>query len=115
MFVNNGHDDTDQRGWYRYQVVDTAKRLDYFANIRDFHSWVRIAFDTTAGRSEILLSFHTVGREYRGVIGASMCFYRRQQADGRGAATALASGTRIEVAERPVSENSRADGRCRAA
>lgn len=84
VFVDVGRDDTDQRGWYRYQVVDTAKRLDYFANMRDFHSWVRIAFVTAGGRSEILLSFHTVGREYRGVVGASVCFYRRQRTDGEG-------------------------------
>ncbi len=84
VFVDVGRDDSDQRGWYRYQVVDTAKRLDYFANMSNFHSWVRIAFVTAAGRSEILLSFHTVGREYRGVIGASMCFYRRQRTDGEG-------------------------------
>ena len=82
IFVNTGHDHTEQRGWYRYQVVDTARRLGYFANMRDYHEWVRIAFDTESGRSEILLSFHTVGRDYRGVVGASMGFYRRQRADG---------------------------------
>ena len=84
IFVNSGHDDTEQRGWYRYQVVDTARRLGYFANMRDYHEWVRIAFNTESGRSEILLSFHTVGPDYRGVVGASMCFYRRQRADGEG-------------------------------
>ena len=84
IFVDTGLDDTEQRGWYRYQVVDTAQRLGYFANIRDYHEWVRIAFMTESGRSEILLSFHTVGRDFRGVVGASMCFYRRQRGDGDG-------------------------------
>ena len=82
IFVTTGHDDTEQRGWYRYQVVDTAQRLGYFANMRDYHEWVRIAFVTESGRSEILLSFHAVGHNYRGIVGASMCFYRRQRADG---------------------------------
>ena len=84
IFADEGDDDTERRGWYRHQVVDTAKRLGYFANIRDYHEWVRIAFVTESGRSEILLSFHTVGRDFRGVVGASMCFYRRQRADGEG-------------------------------
>ncbi len=52
--------------------------------MRDFQEWVRIAFVTESGRSEILLSFHTVGRDYRGIVGASMCFYRRQRAHGEG-------------------------------
>ena len=84
IFADEGDDDTERRGWYRHQVVDTAKRLGYFANMRDYHEWVRIAFVTESGRSEILLSFHTVGRDFRGVVGASMCFYRRQRADGEG-------------------------------
>ena len=85
FFVDECSDDNaERRGWYRYQVVDTARRLDYFANLRDHHEWVRLALVTESGRSEILLSFHTVGREFRGVIGASMCFYRRQRSGGEG-------------------------------
>ena len=83
FMIEGADDDTEWRGWYRHQVVDTARDLDYFANVRDYHEWVRLAFDTESGRSEILLSFHTVGRDYRGVVGASMCFYRRQ-AGGEG-------------------------------
>ena len=74
-------DDNERRTWNRYQIVDTAKRLDYFANIRDYHSWVRLVLITESGRSEILLSFHAVGPEYRGIVGASMCFYRRSQSE----------------------------------
>ncbi|MCY4193985.1 MAG: Fic family protein, partial [bacterium] len=67
----------DRRSWYRKQVIDTAKHFDYWANSGSYHSWVRIVFITETGRSEILLSFHTVGREFRGVIGATMCFFRK--------------------------------------
>ncbi|MDE0605543.1 MAG: Fic family protein [Acidimicrobiaceae bacterium] len=73
--------DTDRRKWNRYQIVQTARELDYFANTRDHHEWVRLAIDTENGRSEILTSFHAIGTEYRGLVGVSMCFYRRQQAD----------------------------------
>ncbi len=85
IFVIEGtDDDIERRGWHRHQVVDTARHLDYFANLRDYHEWVRLAFKTESGRSELLLSFHTIGRDFRGVVGASMCFYRRQ-AGGEGA------------------------------
>ena len=85
IFVIQGtDDDIERRGWYRHQVVDTARHLDYLANLRDYHEWVRLAFETESGRSELLLSFHTIGRDFRGVVGASMCFYRRQ-AGGEGA------------------------------
>ena len=84
VFVDTGHDDTERRGWYHYQVVDTAKQLDYFANLRDYHAWVRLALQSPAGRSELLLSFHAVGRgQYHGAIGGSMCFYRKLQTGNR--------------------------------
>ena len=84
IHVDSEADNIDQRHWYRYQVIETAKELDYFANLREYHSWVKTAFVTMSTRSEILLSFHTVGRDFRGLIGASVSFYRRQQADADG-------------------------------
>ena len=80
VFVDEGRStDHSRRSWNRYQVVETAKRFDYYANFRDHQSWVRLAFNTETGRSEILLSFHAVGYDFRGVMAASMCFYRRPQ------------------------------------
>ncbi|MYH87241.1 MAG: hypothetical protein F4125_01170 [Acidimicrobiaceae bacterium] len=73
--------DIERRKWNRYQIVQTARELDYFANTRGHHEWVRLAIITENGRSEILTSFHAIGTEYRGLVGVSMCFYRRQQAD----------------------------------
>lgn len=82
VFTDVGlNDDLERRKWNRYQIVDAAKKLDYFANMRDYHSWVRLVLITESGRSEMLLSFHTIGPEYRGIIGASLCFYRRSQGE----------------------------------
>ena len=75
---NGTDDDPRRRTWNRQQVFRTAAHFDYFANLRVHHEWVRLAFDTENGRSEILTSFHGIGREFRGLIGVSMCFYRRQ-------------------------------------
>ncbi len=71
-------DDPRRRAWNRQQVFRTARHLDYFANVRAHHEWVRLAFDTENGRSEILASFHGIGKDFRGLVGVSMCFYRRQ-------------------------------------
>lgn len=87
FFVIVGPDnDPKKRTMNRLQVVDTARELRYFANIRDYHAWARLTFDTESGRSEILLSFHTVGRDFRGVVGASMCFCRKQESEEEDAA-----------------------------
>ena len=76
-----GDDDTKRRYYYRHQVVGTAKHLGYYANMREYHAWVRLVIDTEQGRSETLLSFHGINRDYRGLIAASMCFFRRQNDD----------------------------------
>lgn len=78
-FGNNSN--AKRRTWNRYQIVQTARELEYFANTRDYHEWVRLGIMTENGRSEILTSFHGIGKVFRGLIGVSMCFYRRQQAD----------------------------------
>lgn len=76
-----GDDAVEQRSYFRYQVVDTARRLGYYANLSAYHSWVRLLIETEQGRSEVLLSLHGINREYRGLIAASMCFFRRQSGD----------------------------------
>lgn len=45
----------------------------------DFSSWVRLGLETEAGRGEILLSLHTIGSEFRGIVGASVVFFRRSE------------------------------------
>lgn len=82
VFSDDGTDgDLDRRIWNRYQVVEAAIALDYFASPREYHEWTRLGLITEGGRAELLLSFHGIGQTYRGVIGASMCFYRREEAD----------------------------------
>jgi hypothetical protein len=79
-FVDSGaDDDLERRSWNRWQIVQAARELGYFAGLREFACWVRLGIDTESGRSEILLSLHQVGPEYRGVVGGSVTFYRRQE------------------------------------
>ena len=45
-------------------------------NVSVYHDWCRLILRTD-DQSEILVSFHGIGYEYRGVLAASVCFYKR--------------------------------------
>ena len=70
-----------RRRWHSAQIIKAARDLGYFANIREFSAWRRLVLETEAGRSEIVLSFHGIGREYRGLVGVSVCFFRKRETD----------------------------------
>jgi hypothetical protein len=62
---------------YRYQIVETAKQLNYFANLSGYKSWLRLSIRLNDLQTEILLSFHPLGREPKGVMMCAACAYRR--------------------------------------
>ncbi len=66
--------------YFRWQVIETAKRLGYFANTRAYRSWARLVMQSDS-QAEVLVSFHATGHEFRGIIGASACFFRRDETD----------------------------------
>lgn len=76
FYVNRNRPGDDKAHWFRYQIVETAKALRYFANNGTYHAWVRLVLRTTV-RSEILVSLHGLGREYRGVIVGSPASSKR--------------------------------------
>lgn len=73
--------DGGARGHYfRWQIIETAKQLDYFANTAEYRSWLRLVLRAES-QAEILLSFHGTGHEFRGVLAVSACFFRREQTE----------------------------------
>jgi Fic family protein len=68
----------DRSNWFYHQVMDTAHDLGYYANTQEYASWGRLVLQAGT-ESEILLSIHGIGREYRGVLVASVTFFRRDQ------------------------------------
>ena len=43
VFASSASSEDQRRSqFYRYQIIDTAKKLDYYANLRDYSSWVRL-------------------------------------------------------------------------
>jgi len=74
---NNQHPD-EKSHWFRFQVLETAKDLDYFADLSSFHHWARLCLrnDETA---QILISMHGVGRFNPSAVGVSACFFIREE------------------------------------
>ncbi len=67
--------------YHRYQVVETAKQLDYFANLRAYYKWIQLVISLESSTTIILLSFHVLGHEYRGLLVCSGCAYHRDEAE----------------------------------
>lgn len=67
--------------YYRSQIIQTARYHNYFASWREFHAWTRLTL-RLADRAELLVSFHVPGHDFRGVLAASACFYRRADSEG---------------------------------
>lgn len=65
---------------FRPQIVAGAQALDYFANLESYRTWVRLVIHN-ANQSQILLSFHGIGREFREVLACSALFFQRVQMD----------------------------------
>ncbi len=59
VFVDTNR--TDNTHWFRFQLIETAKNLGYFANFRSYHAWTRMVVNTIRTRAEILVSFHGLG------------------------------------------------------
>ena len=98
----------DKTHWFRYQIIETAKVLGYFANPASYHVWVRLVLKTTV-RSEILVSFHGLGHEYRGVVVASACIFERSvEKDSMGDFVILASNG-VPLTDEPFQVNYKDD------
>ena len=74
--VDSESDEGARRHYFRGQIIEAAKSLGYFANVGVYHDWARLILRTD-DQSEVLVSFHGIGHEYRGVLAASVAFYRR--------------------------------------
>ncbi len=61
--------------WYQAQIVQTARKLGYFANLTNPRLWVRLILedndDRTTPRAEVVVSLHYFGKQKRGIMIAS--------------------------------------------
>ena len=62
--------------YYKNQIVTAAKHHDYFANTGVYRAWAKLGLKVEQ-KSEIIVLFHGIGHEYRGVIACVACFIER--------------------------------------
>ncbi len=76
----------DERAqFYRGPVFNMARRGGYFANVGAYQAWVRLGISDKEASTfdDLVLSFHAIGREFRGVIAVSALYQQHQvSADG---------------------------------
>jgi len=68
--------------YFRHQIIETARRLRYFANLSEYRAWSRLVLRADS-QAEILISFHAAGQEFRGIVAISPCFFRREETEDR--------------------------------
>jgi len=76
-FVSSEPAGGERSHYFRFQVIQAARKLGYFASLAECHSWARLVLKVPE-QAEILVSFHGLGHEYRGIVAASMCFFARE-------------------------------------
>ncbi len=76
----------DERAqFYRGQVFDIARKRAYFANLGVYQAWVRLGIGDKEASTwdDLVLSFHAIGREFRGVIAVAALYEQHHvNADG---------------------------------
>lgn len=83
FFVDDGSGETGRGHWFNRQIISTARTLQYYANFRDYRTWVRLA-SKGENQGNILISFHGMGHEFRGILACSSSWsLRAPDEDGR--------------------------------
>ncbi|MBF0317133.1 MAG: Fic family protein [Nitrospirae bacterium] len=69
-------DGGDKSHYFRYKIITVAKELDYHANTATFHSWIKLTIKARV-QSNIVLTFHGLGQQNRGIIVATVFFFNK--------------------------------------
>ena len=96
FFVDSATDHGEKSHYFGWQIVESAKQLEYYANRDTYRSWARLVMENAdADRTELLVAFHGLGQEFQGVLAcAAVCFQR----------SATEAGERQVTAGEPVSD-----------
>lgn len=79
VLIDSSHRDTSH--WFNKQIIETANIIDYFADTRTYHSWVRLKIREER-QTEIVISLHSLGTEFSGVIAGSAFVEYRDRSEG---------------------------------
>ena len=79
-FAGGAEQGGNRSHYYGYQIIQTAKELDYFANPRIYRAWARLVLRDT-NQTEMLIAFHGIGREFQGVLACSASWFQRVETE----------------------------------
>jgi hypothetical protein len=93
----------DRSHWFRAQLVGIAAEYNYYCDLATYHQWSRLKIrdrDESNGQSiEIVISLHSLGRTFSGVLALSGYVADRDRDDDGRSIT----GSPRRIAERPLS------------
>ena len=75
--------DSDKKHYYYGQIIETAKKLDYYANLSGYRSWVRLLI-STEHFFEFVISLHGYGPARNRVFAVSGFTFQRMRDEERG-------------------------------
>lgn len=71
IHITDGGPDHDNAHWYKFEVVQTARESNKFANFTEAHYFVKASMRVGRERLVFLTSFHHVGRDISGIMEAT--------------------------------------------
>ncbi len=66
--------------YHRFQIIQNARTMGYFANTNSYKAWGAVNVQTNV-KTEILFSFHGLGQTPRGILLCAAMAYRREPTD----------------------------------
>ena len=63
--------------YHRYQIIQNARTMGYFANTNSYRAWAAVNIQTNV-KTELLFSFHGLGQRPRGILVCAAMAYRRE-------------------------------------
>ena len=74
--------DSDQAGWWYREIIETAKRLDYFADWSSDKWWQMLQVNVNGFRLQFVVSIHHVGSPRTGVMAITSFGLIQHRAEG---------------------------------
>lgn len=74
---SNARNGTNNDFFHRYQIIQNARAMGYFANTYSYRAWATVNIQTST-KTELLFSIHGVGQKPRGILVCAATAYRRE-------------------------------------
>ncbi len=77
-YVAEANFDNKKNYYFKQQIVEIAHQFDYYANLDDYKSWVRLSIKTKS-KFSFVLSFHTYGYASDGIMVVSAFVFQQEE------------------------------------